>query len=197
MLTLCTYILTNDTGLAPNPYGGWCTLAVCTPNRQNARLSKGDWIAGFLTKDRRHRLLYAMEVDSRIHMQAYFNDPRFEMKKPNLRGSWQERCGDNFYSQRPDGSWQQHRNCFHIGPEYLKKDTRRPFVFVSRRYWYFGCNAVDVPEEFKPLIGQRGIRTRHPMALADRFTEWLASEFRPGIHGLPNDNPEIADPLLA
>ena len=28
MTTLCTYVLTSDTGLAPNPYWGWCTLAV-------------------------------------------------------------------------------------------------------------------------------------------------------------------------
>ena len=191
-VTLCTYVLTNDTGLAPNPFWGWCTLAVCTPNRQGARLSKGNWIAGFLSRSRSHRLLYVMEVESRIHMQDYFRDPRFKMKKPNLRGNWQERCGDNFYSQRPDGSWHQHRNRFHIGREYLAKDTRKPYAFISRRYWYFGRNAIKVPGEFDPLIGGRGIRVCHPAGIPEKFTQWAASEFAPGIHGLPNDNPDIA-----
>jgi hypothetical protein len=191
MPRLCTYILTNDTGLAPNPFWDWCTLAVCTPNRQGARLDEGDWIAGFLTKARGHRLLYAMEIAKPIHMQAYFDDPRFTMKKPDLRGNWKQRCGDNFYSQNTDGSWKQHRNRFHLGPEYLVKDTRRPYVFVSSKYWYFGRNAVPVPAKFTPLIGQRGIRLRHPMDLPEAFFAWVESEFTPGITGLPNDNPDL------
>jgi Nucleotide modification associated domain 2 len=190
---LCTYILTNDTGLAPNPFWGWCTLAVCTPNRQGAILGEGDWIAGFLTKDRGHRLLYAMQVSNRIHIHAYFEDPRFQAKKPNLRGNWKDRCGDNFYSQHPDGFWQQHRNRFHLGSEYLAKDTRRPFVFVSQKYWYFGRNAVVLPHELVPLIGGRGIRVRHAAGLAEQFFEWLQLKFEPGISGLPIDNPEITE----
>jgi hypothetical protein len=189
--TLCTYILTNDTGLAPNPFWGWCTLAVCTPNRQGARIGPGDWIAGFSTKSRGHQLLYAMKVESRIHMQEYFDDPRFAAKKPDLRGNWRERCGDNFYSQNPDGFWRQHRNRFHLGPRYLAKDTRRPYVFTARKYWYFGSEAVSVPAEFRPLIGQRGIRVRHPKGLPERFFKWMDSEFTPGIIGLPRDNPDI------
>jgi hypothetical protein len=91
MPPLCTYVVTKDTGLAPNPL--WVgALSVCTPNRQGARLKQGDWIAGFTTKSRGHRLVYAMVVENRIHMQAYFDDPRFAAKKPNLAGSWQERC---------------------------------------------------------------------------------------------------------
>jgi hypothetical protein len=133
-----------------------------------------------------------MKVESRIHMQAYFDDPRFGEKKPDLRGSWKERCGDNFYSQGADGSWRQHRNRFHVGPAYLAKDTRRPFVFVAREYWYFGHSAAPVPAEFSPLIGQRGIRVRHPVGLPERFCEWIEAEFTPGIMGLPNDNPDLS-----
>ena len=129
-------------------------------------------------------------------MHAYFDDPRFEAKKPNLRGDWKERCGDNFYSQNSDGSWNQHRNRFHIGPTYLAKDTRRPFVFVSHRYWYFGRNAVAIPNEFAPLIGGRGIRVRHPAMLSERFVTWVTSEFKQGITGLPNDNPDITTKAL-
>lgn len=66
MPTLCTYVVTSDTGMAPNPYHGWCTLTVCTPNHQGARLEKGDWIAGFLGVARGGRLVHLLEVEERI-----------------------------------------------------------------------------------------------------------------------------------
>jgi Nucleotide modification associated domain 2 len=124
-------------------------------------------------------------------MQAYFDDPRFAEKKPNLRGTWKDRCGDNFYSQSLDGVWHQHRNRFHLGPDFLAMDTRRPFVFVSHKYWYFGWNAVTIPSEFEPLIGHRGIRVQHAAGLPEKFFDWVEAEFEPSIKGLPNDNPDI------
>jgi hypothetical protein len=191
MSRLCTYLLTEDTGLAPNPYWGYCTLAVCTPNRQGVRLSRGDWIAGFLTKDRGYRLVYAMEVDERVHLAAYFHDPRFEQKKPNLRGDWKKRCGDNFYSQEEDGTWKQHRNRFHIGDAYRRKDTRRPHAFVGKRFWYFGRDASPPPERFLRLIGGRGVRLNHDEHLAAAFQAWVTAQ-PTGIYAAPNDNPDLS-----
>ena len=192
MRRLCTYIVPKDTGLAPNPFWGWCTLAVCTPNHQGARLQKGDWIAGFLNAKRHHRFLYAMEIDKRLTMNEYFADPRFEKKKPNLRGDWKERCGDNFYEQRSDGTWKQHRNRFHPGEEFRKKDTRYPIVFVASRFWYFGRSCKQAPSQFADLIGGRGIRLNHdPMVSAD-FMHWVERSFSPGVHDNPNDNPDMA-----
>ena len=83
---LCTYLITHDSGLAPNPCHGWCTASVCTPNRQSAQLAAGDWLAGFLPKNRGHKLVYLLQIDERIHLNDYFNDSRFQAKKPDLRG---------------------------------------------------------------------------------------------------------------
>jgi hypothetical protein len=189
MTLLCTYKLTNDTGLAPNPYWGFCTLAVCTPNRQGANVKAGDWIAGFTTRGRGYRLIYAMAISERVHMNDYFHDQRFSDKKPDLRGDWKARCGDNFYSLE-DGKWRQHRNRFHISPEYLAKDTRKPYVFVAKKFWYFGCNAIETPLECLKLIGGRGIRVNHPESLVSRFIQWVET-YPVGIHGIPNDNPDL------
>ncbi len=191
MRRLCTYLITNDTGLAPNPYWDYCTLAVCTPNHQGAKLCRGDWIAGFLTKDRNYRFVYAMEISERLHLDHYFHDPRFRAKRPNLRGDWMQRCGDNFYSQIEDGAWKQHHNRFHIGPKFLAKDTRRPFVFVGTRFWYFGREAMCPPERFLGLVGGRGIRVKHDESLAAGFRNWVET-YREGVHALPNDNPDVA-----
>ena len=39
---LYSYIVVHDAGLAPNPFYGWCTLAVCTPNHMGVKVTKGD-----------------------------------------------------------------------------------------------------------------------------------------------------------
>ena len=78
MKRLCTYIITNDTGLAPNPFWARCTLSVCTPNHQGANLHEGDWIAGFLSKNRGYKFVYAMELSERLNLNDYFNDSRFQ-----------------------------------------------------------------------------------------------------------------------
>lgn len=191
MVKLCTYVIMKDTGLAPNPYFGWCTLAVCTPNHQGARLSSGDWIAGFLSKKRDNRLLYLMRVDERLHLNDYFRDPRFAAKKPDLRGDWKARCGDNFYSLGRDGVWKQHRNRFHIGKEFLRRDTKKPYAFVGERFWYFGELAPAAGGAFSRLVGGRGVRVNHDPKLVASFIDWVTSKWEEGIHGTPHDNPDL------
>lgn len=188
---LYTYVVREDTGLAPNPFWGICTLAVCTPNHQGSRVKCGDWIAGFLTKTRGHRFLYAMEVDEVLGLDDYYRDSRFETKKPDLRGSWKERCGDNFYSLGADGKWIQHRNRFHLDEDLKQQDTKYARVFIGRRFWYLGRSAAKLPERFAPLAGGRGTRVNHEPAMIEEFCLWVASQFSPGVHDLPNDNPDI------
>lgn len=191
MNTLCTYLISTDSGFAPNPYFGWCSLAVCTPNHQGARLKNGDWLAGFLTKDRDYKLVYLLQIEERIHLNEYFKDSRFAAKKPDLSGNWQTRCGDNFHSLDIDGKWIQHRNRFHLTKEELRKDTRRPYAFVGRRFLYFGREAIYPPQQFTELRGGRGIRVNHDPKLVSKFLEWVISGREEGILGLPNDNPDL------
>lgn len=191
MQRLCTYVVTTDTGLAPNPYWGWCSLAVCTPNHQGTRLTPGDWIAGCLDKSRGHRFLYAMEVEEILGLDDYFHDLRFESKKPNLRGDWKDRCGDNFYSRANDGSWVQHRNRYHLDERAKTQDTRFARVFIARRFWYRGKSATRAPGEFAPLFGGRNARVNHDPLLSRRFIEWVTESFEPGVTDHPNDNPDF------
>ena len=156
-------------------------------------MSPGDWIAGFLTKTRGHRLLYAMEVGEVLDLDAYFHDPRFQPKKPDLRGGWQQRCGDNFYSRDSAGQWIQHRNRFHLTSALKAQDTQHPRAFVSERFWYLGRSAVSPPSEFALLIGARGIRINHDPQAADRFRQWVDATFEQGVADVPNDNPDMAD----
>ena len=192
-MKLCSYIVREDTGLAPNPFWGPCTLAVCTPNHQGSRLEVGDWIAGFLAKDRGYRFLYAMEISESLDLDEYHRDLRFEQKKPNLRGTWKERCGDNFYSRGSDGQWIQHRNRFHLDEGLKRQDTKHARVFVGHRFWYRGRSAAATPEQYAPLIGGRGARVNHAPELVSDFCAWVEREFEPGAADVPNDNPDVQD----
>ena len=154
-MQVCTYIVTEDSGFAPNPFGKWCTLAACTPNHMNARLDKGDWIVGFLSKSRQNRFLFAMEILCVMQMGDYFTDPRFESKKPKKSPDWRERCGDNIYEQLGDGTWVQHTNDFHNTKAQMDQDTKYAKVFVASRFWYFGQESQVVPAQFAPVIPDR------------------------------------------
>jgi hypothetical protein len=188
---LCTYIVTEDTGFAPNPFWDWCTLAACTPNHMNARLDKGDWIVGVLSKSRQNRFLFAMEIYCVMQMGEYFTDPRFESKKPTKSPDWRERCGDNIYEQLEDGTWVQHPNDFHNTKTQKDQDTKHAKVFIASQFWYFGQESLVVPAQFAPLIPDRhGIRCKHDPDLSDQFMRWVAGLPR-GVQADPNDIRQI------
>lgn len=65
------YKLNHDYGLAPNPFGGIMTLAVCKGDiRRNKNLAVGDWIIGTGSKKMNmlNQLIYAMRVDGCLLM---------------------------------------------------------------------------------------------------------------------------------
>jgi Nucleotide modification associated domain 2 len=187
MSNLYTYVMQHDAGLAPNPFWGVCTLAVCTPNHQGSRIRTGDWVAGVSDKRRGYRLIHVMEVDERIHMTDYFSDPRFADKRPMMSGTTEQRCGDNFYSQDAAGRWIQHPNRYHVGQAALEQDTRHPWVFTAKRFWYFGRDAGEVLAQYKPLFGGRGARVNHPPELVAGFRSWVEANLVEGLNAMPRD----------
>ncbi len=187
-MKLCSYIVRTDAGFAPNPFWGYCTLAVCTPNHQGSRLNVGDWIAGFLSKNRGHKFLYAMEISEILYLDEYYHDVRFREKRPNLHGTCKERCGDNFYSRDSNGQWFQHDNLFHHGEKIKGQDTRHGRVFIGNQFWYLGKSAAETPKKYIPLIGGRGARVTHDPLLVSDFCAWVKQEFKSGITDTPNDN---------
>lgn len=120
--TLHTYVVLHDSGFAPNPSHGYCTLATCKPNiRKSADV--GDWVVGTgsLTKnDPEERLIYAMRVDEVLTYDEYFSDERFEAKKP-LSGDDYEENGDNIYYTSSSISGQKHRE--EDGTTYYRTET--------------------------------------------------------------------------
>ena len=196
---LFVYIVTYDTGFAPNPFHGYCTLATCKPLiRRGAQ--RGDWVVGLGAKSRSQegKLIYAMQVEEAMSYDEYWNDPRFEKKKPERSGRRESECGDNIYhTDEATGEWIQERG-YHSkkngcpDPAKIKHDTAVPRVLISQKFVYRGLNAIDIPEGIKNydrperFIGIRGHRRNFPSALEGLIVEWLQKQTqRPGVHGKP------------
>lgn len=147
-----SYIVARDYGFAPNPFWNICTLATCKPDIRKAA-NIGDWIFGTGSKSNKvsGRLIYAMEVSEKLTFEDYWEDPRFQIKKPRMNGSFKQMYGDNIYHKANDGSWLQ-EDSHHalpdgtINPKNLKTDTRGLFVLVSTNFYYFGKSCIKIPD---------------------------------------------------
>jgi hypothetical protein len=192
-MKLCSYVIKTDAGLAPNPFHGFCTNALCTPSHMNARLERGDWLIGNSPKADGNRLVYAMRISEVLDMDQYFHDRRFQAKKPKVDGKPEEQCGDNFY-YRENGMWKRLPSRFHNNHNAFVKDVGknragRP-VFAASHFYYFGDERVAIPDRLKRVIrGVQGIQYTKGH-LAEDFVLWLEANYRPGIIGHPTD---IAD----
>lgn len=186
-MKLYSYIVKTDKGLAPNPFWGYCTLALCTPNHMGIKAEQGDWIVGFTNAARGNKLVFAMEVLERIHFNDYFTDPRFQRKKPLMTGTWRQRCGDNIYWQ-DENIWCQLDSPYHYSKEDLRKDTKHPYAFVSKHFYYLGNDAIQTPKQFDSLIWKKqGCKYNHDATIVINFLKWLDKNHSPGRHGEPMD----------
>jgi hypothetical protein len=188
---LHSYIVAYDSGFAPNPFNGFCTLATCKPDiRKHAALGDREGVrrGGFL--------VYAMQVQEALTFAEYWSDPRFARKKPNLGGSYRMACGDNIYSPNPaEGSWNQ-LNSFHSQNDgtpfqkHINRDTSVNRVLVSKDFVYFGAEGPEVPEALKDAgivcSGRGRLKITDTKKLV-AFEDWLNDLGVRGYQGRPFD----------
>lgn len=186
-MRLCTYIIKRDKGLAPNPFWGYCTLALCTPNHMGIKLSAGDWIAGFTEKASGNKLVYCMQVDEVLDLDEYFHDNRFEKKKPKLDGTQRQRVGDNMYWLDDRGEWKRNPEAgSHVKKEHFIKDTRHAIVYIGKKFYYLGRETAIVPGEFNVLPPARqGVKLKHDQRTVREFLIWVENTFEQGVAALP------------
>lgn len=190
-----SYVVASDTGLAPNITGGFCTLSVCKPVIRRIA-EKGDLIIGLSTaRDDRHKLIYAMTVGEKIAFESYFDDPRFQGKKPcaDIRG-------DNFFKKNDRGELEiAFFNAAHYGRELaIKRDLNTPIALIGDQFWYFGENAPLLPENLhytKLSLKddyRRGHRVTRDIDQIAMLSHWL-KQFENGVHGRPRDWKKIKE----
>lgn len=195
------YKLTHDTGFAPNPFHGYLTLATCKPTIRRCR-RKDDWVAGFVSVElagnaarngvslKPGALVYLMQItEDPIPLEEYFEERRFAAKKPNLRSSRPEvRCGDNIYYRQNGGSGQLEND--HHGQGDAPHDLSGVNALVSKRFYYFGCNAFLPHEGWNSFIGAP-LSTARTFYCPDSLVPRLLAHFEregigEGLHGAPS-----------
>lgn len=193
MVRLFTYIMTDDSGSAPNPFNGMCTLAICKPAiRRTANV--GDWVAGFASVNAEHgigrKLIYAMKVTQKETMQDYDTLSRrmWPHRIPNVQ-SWHmpDRLGDSIYdfanlnayglpAVRQGAHTEDHR----------PTDLGGRNVLISTHFYYFGSSAIELPKDLREICPvTQGHRSTLNSGHVEHFVDWIESVSEPGQRGWP------------
>jgi len=199
-MRLYSYVVRYDSGFAPNPFYGYCTLATCKPNIRKSAVV-GDWIVGCGSNDKAIRrggyLVYAMRVGESLSFDAYNADVRFQSKKPYRRGSRKQSCGDNIYYRSSAQAKHSQRDSFHSLADgtpnagHVERDTRVDRVLVGSEFVYFGGYGPQIPPK---LVGSggasickegRGYSCIEDLALIAAATAWIRSLGVSGYQAVP------------
>lgn len=183
----------HDSGFAPNPYYGYCTLAACTPNHMRANLHPGDVIVGVegeaLIKDRiasrgeettpSRCIVFYMTISEVMDLDSYFRDKRFQAKipKPDSR-NYSKRVGDNVY-WREGNEFLAIPGNKHDDPGSFEKDTKGDIVYIAKEFYYFGDLEVPFPSKFESYIpNPRGIKYyKYPLPELDEYVCKASRQF--------------------
>lgn len=203
------YKMDHDYGFAPNPFHGILTLAACKGDiRRNNNLKIGDWVVGLGSKamDNLDHVIYAMQVDEILTFNQYWNDERFDCKKPILNGSLVQMYGDNVYHSVLGTEQMIQEKCAHsnsdgsVNTEHRDRDSRGENVLIAKRFYYFGNKCPLLPEKFSYIkVFYRGIKywdLYGENKKIQAFVDWLDEAYGQGIHGDPCNWKEFNLPKL-
>jgi hypothetical protein len=187
-----SYVVEHDYGLAPNPFGGYCTLAVCKPDiRKNINLNIGDWIIGTGSQKLKklNHLIFAMQLEEKLTFDGYWEDKRFQYKKPIINGSLVQMYGDNFYHKNSKTQeWIQEVSAHSTvqKEKHLIKDTSSEIVLISQKFYYLGDQSLLIPQEFNEICKKRqGMKYKGLNEVGAKVINWLSKNSKNGISGDP------------
>jgi len=128
------YVVRYDSGVAPRPFDGWCSLAICKSKiRASARV--GDWIIGFRTRSPGD-VIYAMQVEEVLSFAEYWADKRFRNRRPGVTST-----PDNTIAPRMTEFSSRSRTMYMTQPKL--RPTLEDEMFWCRRR--FGISEKPVP----------------------------------------------------
>lgn len=201
MTTVFAYRVDHDRGLAPNPFFGICSLAVCKPKvRRQAGI--GDYVLGTSSYERRNmarsgvpggRAVFIMRVTAITDFERYHDDwPR---KRPLMRGARIRRVGDAIYRRDPETSEWLQADSLHsrpggvLSPADLQTDTGwTDKVLLSDDFTYWGKDAPALPSDLLPFT-RKDVREKYHYSEAEKaaFIAWARPRLGEGRVGEPID----------
>jgi hypothetical protein len=136
-----------------------------------------------------------MKVDETLSFDQYWNDPRFQAKKPRLNGSQKQAFGDNIYHKHSaTGKWEQ-ANSHHSLPNgcpnkaNVDHDTQTDRVLIGFDYAYWGGDGPKILSSLRTELCKSGPghKCKFASPFIEKTTAWLLSLSARGYAGRPLD----------
>lgn len=179
-----SYVITTDSGAAPNYDQPAVTLAVCKPRiRRSAQI--GDLVMAFngATLARNpHSVRWAGIVSEVISLDEYWRDRRFDGKRPGRSAA-----PDNIYRLEGE-TWIQVPNSTHDSRN-VQTDLSGANALVFGEVWHFADKAPELPPAFDLRVtANRRIEPLRHIAENERveLEGWLAAHNQ-GLPAGPKD----------
>ncbi len=204
---LSTYVVVNDSGAAPNPFGGVCTLAICKPDiRKNAQI--GDWVIGTRSKRQDDSsniyLIYAMKVTKIMIFEDYdeYCRTNLPIKIPNIDSpNYEGKVGDCIYDfenvKLTDKIIPSVRVSVHC-EDHRDNDLSGKNVLLSDHFYYFGDKPQTLLEDLIDIVkygpGHKNTisgRSEQEKELFRKFVEWINKFEKNKLYGNPGMKPQI------
>lgn len=165
MATLFSYVVDHDLGFAPNPYSGYCTLVHCKFSGGSGRRNIVESAkVGDWVLGAGGQNKQSAGNGKLIYLMRVDETPPFNAFLADARFQGREDCKD-----------------FEHGNE---------FALISRHFFYFGRNAVDIavlpPDLANGLFKKgAGFRRDYPPDRLERLAKWFDRNYQIGMHGDP------------
>ena len=167
------YVITFDNGKAPCVDDGFLSLCICKPKiRKTAQL--GDWIIATGSRSRISRvpkIVFAAKVTEIKTMEQYA-----------IENEGRRDCIYHF-----DGLSLTHNGSqIHDDQKNQNKDISGRFCLISTQFWYFGKDAIELPEPLHGLYHQgRGHGKIRDEPIVEAANTYF-SQKKCGVLGQPN-----------
>lgn len=115
-----------------------------------------------------------MRITKKIRFEEYWRDKRFNHRKDSL-----------YYEE--DGQLKR-KKVFPHDEEGIKHDLEGEFVLISEEgdYYYFGGNAIAIPEQFRNIIKKGpSHKWNFDAELVANFLQWIKDNCKKGKCGEP------------
>jgi len=187
--SLFSYVVATDSGFAPNPRHGYCTLATCKPKIRSAA-NVGDWVLGTApVSTGEEEMVFLAQVDEKLTFNEYYRDERFEAKRPENDPS-----GDNIYYREDSNLVQVDDPPAHDSDDDRDHDTQTDAVLIGSLFWYFGGDGYEIPSRLRDELihaydsgGGAGHSREESLDEFSELLDMLQRRYRPGRHGKPRD----------
>ena len=135
-----------------------------------------------------------MKIAEILSFDDYFNDPRFECKKPEFGYNIDKKkaIGDNFYELRNDiyfahPSYHTNQDRKNNNKDRYNDDLKSENVLISAKgdFYYFGSQPVEIPDELHGMVVGRKYKYKDfTPTFIETFEEYI-SGFKKGICAYP------------